>query len=202
MKTKQNSKLNLNLTATSKALIIAGVIAVVSLPVAANKYQKNHNSIYDYAKVVDVQPLIETYQVNQPVEQCWDERVQRNRYDDYNRYSRSNSNTPSILGAIIGGAIGNRFGHGDGRKIATLAGAVLGSSIGRDVKHSKKHQRSHNNQYGYNTVQRCELRDSYVTKEQVVGYDVTYKYRGNVFHTKMAQQPRDKIKVMITVNPV
>ena len=202
MKTKQKSKFNLKLTATSKALIIAGVVAGVSLPVAANKYQENHNSVYDYAKVVDVQPLIETYKVNQPVEQCWDERVQRNRYDDRGRYSRSNSNTPSILGAIIGGAIGNRFGHGDGRKIATVAGAVLGSSIGRDVKNSKRNQNHHNANIAYDTVQRCEFRDSYVTKEQVVGYDVTYKYRGNVFHTKMAQQPHDKIKVMITVNPV
>jgi len=202
MKTNLNNKFNLKLNATSKALIVAGIITGISLPVAANKYQENHNSVYDYAKVVDVQPLIETYQVNQPVEQCWDERVSRTSYDNYGRNNRRNSNTSQILGAIIGGAIGNRFGHGNGRKIATVAGAVLGSSIGRDVQNSKRHQNYHNANLGYDTVQRCEFRDSYVTKEQVVGYDVAYKYRGNVFHTKMAQKPYGKIKVMITVNPV
>jgi uncharacterized protein YcfJ len=41
-----------------------------------------------------------------------------------------------------------------------------------------------------------------VTKEEVVGYDVAYKYRGSVFHTQMADHPGNKIKVKVTVDPV
>jgi len=51
-------------------------------------------------------------------------------------------------------------------------------------------------------VQRCEVKDSYITKKQIVGYDVAYKYRGNVFYTQMSERPNDKIKVKVTVNPV
>ena len=202
MKTKLNT--------LSKSLIIAGVIGAVSLPAAANKYRDFNNSAFDHAKVVGVEPLYESYQVNDPVEQCWDERVPRqtrhnNRRGEYSR-------TPEILGGIIGAALGNRFGHGDGRKIATVAGAVLGASVGRDVKRQnrnrhgnrhadKRYDRGYENA-NYEVVQRCEVRDNYTTKQQLVGYDVAYKYRGNVFHTQMDQRPGDKIKVKVTVNPV
>ena len=200
MKTKPTI---INFKKTTSALIIAGVIAGISLPVAANKYRGHNNSAYDYAKVIDAIPVVETYQVNRPVEQCWDERVSRNNSRHNRRHS---SRTPEVLGAIIGGVIGNQFGHGDGRKIATVAGAVLGNSVGRDIKYKNRNNRKHRNeryeQGRYESVQRCELTDSYVTEERVVGYDVSYKYRGNVFHTQMPQEPGRKIKVKVTVNPV
>jgi len=190
----------------SKALIVAGVVGAVSLPVTAKRYYEHNNSAYDYAKVVDVSPVVESYKVNHPVEKCWDERVSVRQYD---RPHRSKSRTPEIVGAIIGGVVGNRIGKrggGSARDVATVAGAVLGGSIGRDVKHrnQRKYDRkySQNHHSGYKTVQHCELQDSYVTKEKVVGYDVAYKYRGNVFHTQLNQHPGDKIKVKVTVDPV
>ncbi len=194
----------------SRSLIAAAVVSAVSLPVAAGKYrnQSNYNnSAIDYARVINVQPVVETYQVNKPVEQCWNERVavshERKNY-------RNKSKTPEIVGAILGGVIGNQVGKrggGKARDVATVAGAVLGGSIGRDTKHrnSRRDNDRYDNRYEqtrYETVQRCEVRDSYVTKEQIVGYDVEYKYRGNVFHTQMAQHPGQKIKVNVTVNPV
>ena len=117
---------------------------------------------------------------------------------------KSKSRTPDILGAVIGGAIGNQFGNGDGRKIATVAGAVLGGSIGRDFRKSGSHKRSYasNHKSAYKVVQHCDVVDSYVTKKKIVGYDVAYKYRGNVFYTNLNRHPGDKIKVKITVNPV
>jgi len=190
----------------TKSLIIAGVIGAVSLPVAAKRYNDHKNSAYGYAKVVDVSPLVETYQVNHPVEKCWDERVSVQQYD---RGHRSRSATPLIAGAIIGGLVGNRVGSsagGNGRDVATVAGAVLGGSIGRDFKlrnkrnYDRKYTRGHGT--SYKTVQHCELQDSYVTKEKVVGYNVAYKYQGNVFHTQLDQHPGDKIKVKVTVDPV
>ena len=198
MKTKLNT--------LSKSLIIAGVIGGISLPVAAGKYRDYNNSAYDYAKVVGVDPIIESYQVNQPVEQCWDERVPKKVHyrNDRKRYTR----TPEILGGLIGAAIGNQIGRGDGRKLATAAGVLLGASVGLDVKHRNQDRRRHENRHysnrhgGYEVVQRCELRDNYITEEKVVGYNVAYKYRGNVFSTEMYEHPGDKIKVKVTVDPV
>ena len=66
----------------TKSLIIAGVIGAVSLPVTAKRYYDHNNSAVGYAKVVNVSPVVETYQVNHPVKHCWDERVSvRNNYD-------------------------------------------------------------------------------------------------------------------------
>ena len=194
------------LKTVSKTLIIAGVIGAVSLPVTAKNYNQRNNAAFDYAKVVDVSPVVETYQVNHPVEKCWDERVSVREYD---RSPRSKSATPVIAGAILGGLVGNRVGKrggGNARDVATVAGAVLGGSIGRDVKLRNRGKYDRNYSKGhrtsYKTVQHCELQDSYVTKEKVVGYDVAYKYRGNVFYTQLDQHPGDKIKVKITVDPV
>lgn len=200
----------------TRSLIAAVVVGVISLPVIAAKHRGNasyDNATFDYARVLTVDPVIEQYQVNEPSEHCWDETVSRGGSGHSgNGYARSKSRTPEVLGAIIGGVIGNQIGkHGGGRSrdVATVAGAVLGGSIGRDVKHNNRRANRHsdgNNDYyqntRYETVQRCEIRDSYVTKEQVVGYDVAYKYRGDVFYTQLNERPGDKIKVKVTVKPV
>lgn len=202
----------------TRSLIAAVVIGAISLPVAAGKNRgiSNYdNATFDYAQVVSVDPLVEKYQVNQPIERCWDEQVSTQQRYPQNRHPNSKSRTPEVLGAIIGGVIGNQVGKrggGKARDVATVAGAILGGSIGHDVKNNNR--RYDSSRYGssryddryqtirYQTVQRCEVKDSYVTKEEIVGYDVAYKYRGNVFHTQMNQHPGDKIKVKVTVNPV
>lgn len=210
MKTKLNT--------LTKSLIITGVIGGISLPVAANKYRDYNNSAYDHAKVVGVDPIFETYQVNDPVEECWDEKIPKKaHYRNDRRHGGSNySRTPEILGGLIGAVLGNQVGNGRGKKVATVAGAVLGASVGRDVKHRNRdrnyrdHRSERRGDYDrggyqnsrYEVVQRCELRDNYTTKQRVVAYNVAYKYRGNVFHTEMQYEPSDEIKVKVTVNPV
>ena len=211
MRTTNTTNINSKLRNTTKALIVAGVVAGISLPVAANKYRAHNDSAFDYAKVVDVTPVIETYEVNNPVEQCWDEQIRHEtNYSDrgYNDRRRT-SHTGEIFGAIIGAAVGNQVGSGRGKKVATAAGAILGGSIARDIKNGNRRsnnrysdRNTYQNQGGYETVQRCELRDSVTMQERVVGFDVAYKYRGNVFNTRMNQQPGDKIKVRVTVKPV
>ncbi len=66
---------------------------------------------YDYARVVDVQPLVTRVRVSTPQRECWDET----RVDD-----RGYGNSPlprlraggAVLGAIVGGVIGHQIGHG------------------------------------------------------------------------------------------
>ena len=209
MNTHKKAKLNKITT----SLLVAGLIGVTSMPAAAEKYKNySDNSSYDYARVVDVTPIVETYRVNNPVEKCWNERVSVRDNHYPNRRYKNKTRTPEIVGALIGAAVGNQLGKkggGKARDVATVAGAVLGGSIGRDVKHQNQarrdyhHSRHHNrHQTRYETVERCEVHDAYTTKEEVVAYDVAYKYRGNVFHTQMNQHPGDKIKVKVTVDPV
>lgn len=185
---------------TSKALIVASVMAGISLPVLAAEYtnydgyRQYDDAKVDYAQVVNVSPILETYQVNKPREQCWDERVPVKS----NRHHKSR--TGEIFGAIVGGAIGNQFGSGNGRKVATAAGAILGASVANDIKYNKRHQ--YQGQDRYQVVRQCELRDNYVQEQQVVGYNVAYKYQGNVFHTEMDRHPGDRIQVRVSVDPI
>ncbi len=207
--------MKLNKTTLKRSAIVGAVASTLSLPVIADKsYYGNRyeNSAVDYAKVVQVEPIYEAYQVNEPVEKCYHKKVPV-RHDNYRSSYRNKSKTPEIVGAIIGGVVGNRIGKrggGKARDVATVAGAVLGGSIGRDIKHqnSRKRypdQRYAGNHYGgdhYKTVKHCEVKDHYVTEKKLVGYDVAYKYRGNVFHTQMDYDPGPKIKVKVTVDPV
>jgi uncharacterized protein YcfJ len=198
------------LKSLSKALIVAGIVGGMSMPAMAKDYRHHDRGYdrggYDYAKVVDVAPIVESYKVNNPVEQCWDEKVPtRPRHDRYRR--NASSPTGEILGAIIGGALGNQFGSGRGKKVATAAGAVLGASVAHDIERNQRNRhgyssRGYDGYDRYEVVQRCEIRDAYSYEEQVVGYDVAYSYRGNIYHTQMDRHPGKKIRVRVSVDPV
>ncbi len=211
-----NTQPGLALKKIALPLMVATGIAMASAPAVAGKY-RNNNTTKDYAKVVDVKPVYETFEVNHPVQHCYDERVPVRDSRRHSRYERKyhrdyDSKTPEIVGGIIGGAIGNRIGKkggGKARDVATVVGAVLGGSIGRDVKHKNRYKRDryyrddyHRDSYDrYETVKRCETRDSYTTKKEIVGYDVAYKYRGNIYHSHFNEHPGDRVKVRVTVDP-
>ena len=172
----------------SKILVILVTSAAVSLPAYAKKYHHVEHE-YEYAKVVDVRPIYQTVEVERPYKECWRERK------PYSRHGNRNSYTPEVFGAIIGAAVGNRFGRGSGRDAATVAGALLGGSVARDIKHDKN-RAVHR---GY--VERCDVRHAYETEQRISGYDVAYKYKGNIYHTRMAEHPGDRIRVKVFVEP-
>src|SRR5690349_4174566 len=148
----------------SKKVLVGFVAAAISLGSAGafaqdryddGRYNSGYDdgAGYDYAKVVDVQPLVTRVRVTTPQRECWDET----RYDD-----RGYGNGPmprssaggAVLGAVIGGVLGHQIGSGRGRDAATAAGAVIGAAVG-----SKQAQR----RGGYAAVppreypvQRCE----------------------------------------------
>jgi uncharacterized protein YcfJ len=194
----------LNLTPKFKSGLIATSVATIAsfsliagVSHAGDRYGYSGSqidSVVDSARVVNVVPVRESYQVNNPVEHCWNERVP-SRYKGKNK-----SYTPEVVGALVGAAVGNQLGKGSERDVATFAGALLGTTIGRDIKH--KHNRHVHSANRYEVVQRCEVRDSYTTQERIVGYNVDYKYRGNTYQTFMDQDPGDRIKVRVSVEPL
>jgi len=196
----------LTLKNITKSLIIAGVLSAVSLPVVAQNHHRHSNKVqatYDYAKVVNVEPVYETYQVNHPVEKCYDKRVPVRHQSKH----RNSSYTNEIIGGAIGAAIGNQVGKsggGSARDVTTIFGAVLGASVANDIERKNKRKKSQHNDYhdsGYKIVQHCEIQDSYSSKNKIVGYDVAYRYHGNVYHTHLDRHPGQKIKVKVVVKP-
>ena len=168
------------------ALMVSTSMALAATPALASKADVG----FQWAKVVDARPIVERVRI--PVEEqvCWDEQVWRR--DPVRR-----SAAPVILGTIIGGVIGNQFGGGRGRVAMTAAGAALGGSIAADSQHRR-------NPDGYYAVTetRCGVETNWRTEERVVAWDVTYKYRGEIHQTRMRNEPRDRIRVRVEVNPL
>ncbi len=177
-----------NFNKISRVLLPVTLLAVSSI--ASAEYSQG---TIDEATVLSADPVYRTVRINQPTEQCWDEKVATPARSGYK------SHTPKILGAIIGAAVGNEFGSGRGRDLATAAGAVLGGSIGRDAQ---ANHRSKHHQGGYTYQKRCEVVDSYHTEERLDGYDVTYRYNGQVGSTFTKHDPGSTIRVSVNVVPV
>ncbi len=144
----------------------------------------------DFAKVVDVTPIYRQIEVSTPREECWEEQVV------HDVPTNRPSATPVILGGIIGGVIGNQIGNGRGRKIATVAGTLLGASIGADSVRA-------NTRYApvASSEQRCRVVQESYTEQRVVGYRVKYRYRGQIYETRMDHEPGDRIPLNVSVTP-
>jgi len=188
-----------------------------------NNGYADHGTRFDVAQVTRVDPIIDRSRPSSHQE-CWVEPTGYSQYDN-SRYDsryygrngyRSNSggNGGAVLGAIVGGALGNQVGHGDGRKAATIAGIAIGAAIGNQA------HRSNDRRYGYDShypndyysqdgyydqnqgVQHCRLVSDYAGEERVKGYNVTYRYAGQTYHTVTAYHPGSTIRVQVDVTPI
>ena len=162
----------------------------------------------DVATVVSARPIYDRY-ASQGYEsqECWNERT--NAYDDgyyrdsngrlYRGGSDSNANG-TLIGALIGGALGTQAGTGDGRKAATIGGAVIGGAIGNNIDRN-------NNAYEYRdnsgVVRRCRTVVNYDGggREQIAGYEVTYRYAGHTYQAVMDYRPGRTMRVIVDVRP-
>lgn len=143
----------------------------------------------EWARVLRADPIVEAYRVPVSQEVCHAQPV-----TVVERGSRRSDNrAPALIGAVIGGVIGNQFGKGSGRDAATAAGAVLGYQAVRND------QKRHDVYYGggtYTTYQDvCRIETRYVTEQRVVGYDVTYRHRGELHRVRTDHRPGDRIRV-------
>lgn len=173
-----------------KNLVTQAVLAVAALSIAAPVLAETR---YEYAQVVESTPVYRIVEVSSPREECWNEEI-AHRHD-----GGSNSRTPALLGTIIGGALGNAVGHGKSNKrVGAVVGAVLGHSIGRDIVA--------NNRSGgtvhYETVRQCETVYDYHEEERIIGYQVQYLYNNEEYSVRMDNDPGDRVRVKVNIQPV
>jgi uncharacterized protein YcfJ len=144
---------------------------------------------FGFAEVLRADPIVETVQELRPREVCEEVVTESNR-----RYE--NTNTGTIVGAVVGAALGNQVGSGDGRRAATVVGAVVGGAVGREADAS-------NNPQGVrrSAQTECEVVDEYVERKVTVGYDVQYRYRGEVYNSRTDYDPGEKLRVRVAVSP-
>ena len=203
-----NKKIVVSLVAAAMTAASAGALA--QDPYGNNGYdqgryddrpgqnQYDDGGGYDYARVVDVQPLTTRVRVTTPQRECWDEtRMDNGGY--------GNSPLPrtaaggAVLGAIVGGVLGHQIGHGHQRDAATAIGAVFGAGVGAtQAQRRAANASAPPRQY---TVQRCETRYHDEWQERTDGYRVTYVYNGRRQVTELPYRPGDRIRVRVDVSP-
>lgn len=160
------------------------LLAGLPLMASANRYN-NGNS--QFGRVVEVQPIYQTVSIPEDRQVC--ERRRDDRYHNPNR-RHNNSAGKAILGGIIGGAIGNKFGRGSGRDASTALGVLIGAGIGANK--GSQHDRRYNNS--------CYVETHYREENRFMGYDVTYDYNGDLYHTQMQEHPGDRVRLRVNVD--
>ena len=173
-----------------------------------------------YATVIGTDPVRETSTTSSPREVCEDVVVQ-DRLPE-----RDGNVGGTVAGAVIGGLLGNQIGGGDGRKAATAAGAVAGGFVGnrvdrnhvggrvgtrtdrqcRTVQSSSQSSRvvaynvTYRNPDGTTGTMRTGSkpgnRISLGSENQVVGYDVTYRYQGQEQTIRLDERPGQRLPVI------
>jgi uncharacterized protein YcfJ len=177
----------------TKQLLLSGALAVslVGTAGAGPRYAYDEGDVFfDRAKVVEVVPIKEIVRVPSERRECWTEEVQRTRRG-------SDPGIYALTGGIIGGVIGHQIGRGDGRKVATAAGSVIGAVVGHDIGKNQSRAEPY-----YDVEQRCRIVEEYYEEERLAGYDVTYKYRGRSYTTRMNRDPGQFVKLRVSVDPV
>jgi uncharacterized protein YcfJ len=188
--------------------------AVCALTVMGASFAQNPPTYSDTAQVVSSQPIYE--RVSVPRQECVNETVTTDRrvvspgYQDA-QYQPAPSGertvgAGTILGAVIGGVVGHQFGNSSrGRDHGTVAGVIGGGILGNVIE---------NNQPTYTqpaaparvdyvpetrNVQRCQT--VYDNRDEVRGYNVTYRYQGRDYSTRMNYEPGPTLNVRVNLAP-
>lgn len=142
---------------------------------------------YDWAEVLDAEPVVEHVRVPVSREVCRDEEV--------HRVDRGRGSTAgTILGGLIGGVAGHQIGSGSGNTAATVVGTLAGAAVGNRASRGPSRR--------YSTIEeRCRLERAYRNEERVRGYRVTYLYNGRTYTTRTRRDPGARIRVRVSVSP-
>jgi uncharacterized protein YcfJ len=163
------------------ALLLCGVAS------AQDPYVAGDNIKYAWADVLRVDPVYDYSRTPSVHEECDDVDVER--YDD-----RGNNAAGAVVGAIIGGVIGSTVGRGDGRRAATVAGALAGGAIGHGAA-------SADDGYYPGVERRCRTVRDDARERRILGYDVQYRYRGDVYVSRLDYDPGERMRVRVSVEP-
>ncbi|MEE4360990.1 MAG: glycine zipper 2TM domain-containing protein [Pseudomonadales bacterium] len=183
------------------------------------------NGFYTWVDVVDVDPVYAHHYVDEPIERCYDlpaRRQQPVRYQARDRYSyagvseqrRGGDAGATLLGGVIGGVLGHAIGDGRGKPILTVAGAAIGAAVANNASRDRFDSRRYDDRYdvrdwpgrdrrGRNVRrQSCEIVYESRRETTFEGYDVVYRYRGQEFTRRLDENPGDRLRIRVDVEPV
>lgn len=169
-------------------------MAIASLVLVVSPANAGHNkAVYDYARVLNVEPVMRYVTVTTPVRECWDDE----RTYTTNRYNSGKAGK-ALFGAILGGVIGHQFGSGTGNDAATVAGALIGAGVANNA--TKNEPDYYTTRYT-RPIRRCETTYQSHREERIDGYEVIYAYNGRKYATTTPFDPGKRIRIRVDVRP-
>ncbi|HZD52065.1 MAG TPA: glycine zipper 2TM domain-containing protein [Woeseiaceae bacterium] len=174
--------------------ILSGAAAALVLASGASLADGHtrHGAVYDYARVLNVEPNVHYVTVRTPVRECWEET----RYYTVDRRPPGNP-AGTLVGAVIGGVIGHQFGSGHGNDAATVAGVLTGAAIGSEAGRRDYYETT---EYA-RPVRRCETRYTTHEEERIDSYRVIYTYNGRKYATDTPFDPGERLRIRVDVRP-
>jgi uncharacterized protein YcfJ len=182
------------------ALALAGLacasVASADHSNGKHRHYVRHGYDYEYARVVDVDPIVRRVRISNPVQECWTEQAPVHRSSPI--VARS-----TVVGGLIGAAAGHHLSHHHGGHDPALVigGTVIGAAIGNSIGHDRAERRGDYSQVSYANVQRCQVNYRETWAERVEGYRVTYVYHGRHYATRMPFDPGRRVRINVDVRP-
>ncbi|MDX8379376.1 MAG: glycine zipper 2TM domain-containing protein [Gallionella sp.] len=113
--------------------------------------------------------------------------------DNISNPNSNHSAAGSLIGGIAGALLGSQVGGGAGKTAATAAGGLAGVLIGNRVANPGQQV----TQSGYQQVRRC--RDVPHSRDVINGYNVTYRYNGQLATVKLPYKPGKTVRVGVSL---
>jgi uncharacterized protein YcfJ len=186
----------------SKAILVTLTAAVSGTALAnpphwANARGDRHQNYRDtdYARVVDVDPIVRRIRVSTPQRECFNEDR------PVSSGATGTEIRSTLIGGVIGAVVGHQIGHNNHDPVAVVGGTLIGAAIGNSIGASQAAKRGEYRQVSYETVQSCEVNYHDEWTEQIDGYRVTYVYNGREYTTRMPYDPGQRIRVGVDVRP-
>lgn len=174
------------------------VFAIIAVLIGGSAFAAYQSQLFgDHAEIIKVEPVTKLVKVtgdvlsadavtetrSGPREVCEDKVV------EYEVQSKDpNKIAGTAIGAVVGGLLGNQVGGGKGKTVATVAGVAGGAYAGRKIQENRQAANAR-------TETRVETSCQTITesRDEVVGYDVSYVVDGETVNKRMSKKPGNTI---------
>lgn len=160
------------------AMLVAGVAAAQGAAYVDVPVQGRENVSYAYADVLRANPTYETTQVIDLREECREEPLVRRTRDEVRL-------TGSIAGGLSAMARRARLQE---REAAREAAEAAGEADAAETDAGQ-------------SGPRCQMVEVPREERRISGYDVEYRYKGELYMSHMEYDPGNKLRVRVTVAP-
>jgi uncharacterized protein YcfJ len=196
MKIRSKIAASVAAVALSSTALSTSVLAAPPSWAGSHGYDRSDRDA-EFARVVDVEPIVQRVRVSTPERECWNE--------ERPVYGRSSGTVArsTLVGGLIGAAVGQHINYRAGARdpVAVIGGSLIGAAIGNSIGVNRAERHGEYEPVGYEPVERCKVNYRDGWEDRTDGYRVTYVYHGREYTTRLPYDPGRRLRVNVAVSP-